>query len=269
MTSELTANPVTVPISLLDLLELEQIEPDIYRSVTGFDTPSRLYRGQVAAQALLAAGRTVPDGRVPHSLHCNYLLRGERTKNTLFRITRDRDGRSYSARRVSAVQDGEVVFTMSASFALPEGGVDHGLAPAPDVPGPEGLPERQYDLIPSVRVRVPPGESSEAEWPSRFWERSASRLPDSQLIHCCVLTYVSDMSSGLVDLPGGHRSGPTLDHAIWFHRPARLDDWVLVDLVPHTVAGGRGFYTGTVRQPDGTGVATLAQEALFRAPRAG
>ncbi|MEX5637790.1 acyl-CoA thioesterase [Parafrankia sp. FMc2] len=261
------ADAVADPVGLLDLLELEQIETDMYRSVTAFDTPYRLYGGQVAAQALMAAGRTVPADRVPHSLHSYYLRGGASATNTLFRVEPDRDGRSYSARRVTAIQDGEIIFTMSVSFTVTEAGVDHNLEPTLDVPGPEGLPEQEFDQLLSIRGRVPPQVNPEAEWPSRFWARTLAGLADSPLLHACVLTYVSDMSSGLADLPDGHWASSSLDHAVWFHRPARLDEWVLVDLVPHTVAGGRGFYTGTVRQQDGTRVATLAQEALFRAPR--
>ncbi|WP_330255159.1 thioesterase family protein [Nocardia sp. NBC_00565] len=261
--------PITSP-TLLDLLEVEQLDRDIYRSIVVFDEPFALYGGQVAAQALLAAGRTVPEGRLPHSLHCYYLRGGAAAKPVLFRIDRDRDGRSYSARRVTALQDGEVIFTMSASFAVFRDSADHELEPMPDVPGPDDLPEWEFERLWSTQARLPPQRTPTTPWPSRFWARSAIELPDSPLVHACVLTYLSDTSTGLVDVPdGAYSAGASLDHAVWFHRPARLDDWVLMDLVPRTVAAGRGFYTGTVRRPDGVTVATLTQESLFREPRAG
>ncbi|WP_067662642.1 acyl-CoA thioesterase [Nocardia miyunensis] len=256
--------------TLLDLLEVEQIDRNLHRSVLVFDEPFALYGGQVAAQALLAAGRTVPGSRLPHSLHCYYLRGGSAARPVLYRVDEDRDGRSYSARRVTALQDGEVIFTMSASFAVARPGADHEVEAMPDVAGPETLPEWEFERMWSMQARVPPRRTPATPWPSLFWARSAIDLPDSPLLHACVLTYLSDTSSGLVDVPGGAEwAGSTLDHAVWFHRPARLDEWVLVDLLPQTVAAGRGLYTGTIRRTDGVTVATLAQESLFREPPAG
>lgn len=257
-------------LTLLDLLQMEQIDRDIYRSMVLFDEPFDLYGGQVAAQALLAAGRTVPEGRMPHSLHCYYLRGGSAAKPVLFLVDRDRDGRSSSARRVTALQDGEVIFTLSASFAAFRDGADHEVDPMPEVAPPDELPEWEFERLWSTEARVPPQRTPTTPWPSRFWARSTLELPDSPLVHACVLTYLSDTSSGLVDVPdGAHSAGTTLDHAVWFHRPARLDDWVLMDLVPRTVAAGRGLYTGTVRRADGGTLATLMQESLFREPRLG
>lgn len=256
--------------TLLDLLEVEQIDRDLHRSVVLFEEPFSLYGGQVAAQALHAAGRTVPPGRLPHSLHCYYLRGGSAARPVLYRVDRDRDGRSYSVRRVTALQDGEVIFTMSTSFAMPRHDADHEVEPMPDIAPPESLPEWEFERMWSMQARVPPQRTPSTPWPSRFWARSAIQLPDSPLTHACVLTYLSDTSSGLVDVPGGAQwAGSTLDHTVWFHRPARLDEWVLVDLLPRTVAGGRGLYTGTVRGADGATVATLAQESLFREPPPG
>lgn len=249
---------------LLDLLDVEELEQDLYRASAVFDEPFPLYGGQVAAQALLVAGRTVSPDRVPHSLHGYYLRGGASAKPTVFRVERDRDGRSYSARRVVAIQDGKVIFNLAASFSAPEPGVDREVEPGPEVPPPAALPDAELPRLLSMESRVPP-QPQPVEWPTRFWARCTLDLPDSPLVHACVLTYLSDISSGLLALHDGvGTTGPSLDHAVWFHRPVRLDDWVLVDLVPRTVSGARGWYTGTVHRADGTLAASIAQEALFR-----
>jgi acyl-CoA thioesterase-2 len=253
--------------TLLDLLDIEEIEQDLYRASVVFDEPFPLYGGQVAAQALLAAGRTVAPDRAPHSLHGYYLRGGVSAKPTVFRVERDRDGRSYSARRVVAIQEGKVIFNLSASFSVTEPGVDREVDPGPEVPRPADLPAAELPRLLSTESRLPPQPYPGVEWPTRFWARCTLDLPASPLVHACVLTYLSDISSGLLALHDGvGETGPSLDHAVWFHRPARLDDWVLLDLVPHTVARARGWYTGTVRRADGTLAASLAQESLFRSP---
>ncbi|MFG1927323.1 acyl-CoA thioesterase [Cryptosporangium sp. NPDC048952] len=252
--------------TILDLFALDEVEPDLYRANTVFDEEFPLYGGQVAAQALRAAGLTVPDGRSPHSLHGYYLRGGDSGRPTDFRVDRDRDGRSYSARRVVALQDDTVIFTMSCSFHVEEHGKDVDVTDVSEVPAPEA-PGSMPRLF-SMEGTLPPAPYPDAEWPTRFWARCVASLPDDPLIHACVLTYLSDISTGLAPLHDETSgSGSSLDHAIWFHRPIRLDEWVLMDLVPQSVARGRGFYTGTIRTADGTLGATLTQEALFR-PRA-
>jgi acyl-CoA thioesterase-2 len=259
------ATPAAGEPNLLDLLDIEEVEEDLYSASTVFDEPFPLYGGQVAAQAMLVAGRTVAPDRVPHSLHGYYLRGGASAKPTVFRVQRDRDGRSYSARRVVAIQDGEVIFNLAASFSVPEPGVDREVDHWPEVPRPDELPDAELPRLLSMESRLPPQPQPGLDWPTRFWARCTLDLPDSPLVHACVLTYLSDISSGLTALHDGRgTTGPSLDHALWFHRPARLDDWVLLDLAPHTVAGARGWYTGTVRRADGTLAASLAQEALFR-----
>jgi acyl-CoA thioesterase-2 len=254
--------------TVLDLLGLEELDRDLYRATTVLDEPFPLYGGQVAAQALLAAGRTVPPDRVPHSLHGYYLRGGDAGRPTIFRVDRDRDGRSFSARRVVAVQGGEVIFNMSASFQAPGPGLDRQAHPVPEVPAPEELDRSTMPRLLSMESRATPQPYPGVEWPTRFWSRCVADLPDDDLVHACVLTYLSDISSGLVAMhEGSAHSGASLDHAVWFHRRARLDDWVLMDLVPHTVAAGRGWYTGTVHDRGGALVASLTQEALFRSDR--
>ena len=266
-----TPSSFTVPdLSILDLLGLEEIDRDLYRATSVFNDPFPLYGGQVAAQALRAAGLTVPAGSHPHSLHGYYLRSGDAARPTIFRVDRDRDGRSYAARRVVAVQGGEVIFNMSASFHLAEEGVDRDLLPAPDVPRPEGLPSVSLPRLFSMESRLPPTPHPGTTLPTRFWARCTADLPADPLIHACVLTYLSDIYTGLAPYHDATvASGSSLDHAVWFHRPARLDEWVLMDLVPHSIAGGRGFYSGTIRTAGGTLAASIAQEALFRARRPG
>lgn len=253
---------------ILDLLALEEIDRDLYRSTVVFDEPFALYGGQVAAQALWAAGDTVPAGRVPHSLHGYYLRSGDAARPTILRVDRDRDGRSFSARRVVAVQGGKVIFNMSASFHTAEPDTDRQMHPAPEAPGPESLAGTPLPRLFSMEGRLPPQPYGEQRWPTRFWARSTADLPDDDLMHACVLTYLSDIFSGLAPVENADVScGPSLDHAVWFHRPVRLDAWVLMDLVPQTVAAGRGWYTGTIHTRDGTLAASLTQETLFRGPR--
>jgi acyl-CoA thioesterase-2 len=253
--------------SIPDLLDLEYLEENLYRCRTVFPEASadrlhRLYGGQVAAQALLAAGRTVPDGRLPHSLHGYFLRQGSALRPTLLQVGRDRDGHSFSARRVVAIQHGEAIFTMSASFAAPRPGADRDAGAAPDVLPPSAMPAFTHPRLPSLEFRAP---DSGQRLPGRFWVRCTDSLPDDPMLHLAVLAYTSDISSGLIPLEGEEsRTGPSLDHAVWFHRPARMDGWTWHELAPHTVAGGRGWYTGAVYGSDGTRIASIAQEALFR-----
>ena len=250
--------------SILDLLDLEQVEENLYRSCVVVERPWALYGGQVAAQALYAAGSTVPAGRLPHSLHGYFLRSGSAARPTVFEVYRDRDGRSFSARRVVAIQGGEVIFNMSASFAVPRAGAEHDAGLMPDVPQPDEMPAVDHPYHVSMETR--PASADQLGWrvPTRFWCRSAVELPDDDLVHACVLTYMSDLSTGLLPLEGDDtETGPSLDHAVWFHRRPRLDDWVLIDLAAQTVAGGRGWYTGVFYGTDGTRLASIAQETLF------
>jgi len=254
-------------LSVIDLLDIEQVEDNIYRSCVTFELQFRLYGGQVAAQALRAAGRTVPAGRRPHSLHGYFLRAGDTTLPTVFQVERDRDGRSFSARRVVAIQGGKVIFNMSASFAEPRPGGgqdDEDVGQPPELPAMDSLYSTLHPFQASIEMRTAEDWLPDGRGPTRFWSRCTVPLPDDDLVHACVLTYLSDISSGLIPLEGGGAvTGASLDHALWFHRQARMDDWVLVDLVPHTVAAGRGWYSGAVYGADGVRVASIAQEALF------
>ncbi len=251
---------------LVDVLSLERIEADLYRTTVTTDDPFGLYGGQVAAQALRAAAETVPEGRLPHSLHGYFLSRGDPSRPILLMVNRDRDGRSYSNRRVIAVQNGVVIFNMAASFHITEDGSDYQAYQMPQVEEPDGLRDisARIRLI-GIDVRIPSQPKPGQEWPSRVWMRSRDKL-DSEIMHACALTYISDMFTGLATVPGIEDVGPvtTLDHAVWFFRRAALDDWVLMDLEPISTAGGRGMYTGRIFSRDGTLAAGIAQESLFR-----
>ena len=255
--------------SLLDLLSIERLEENLYRNRVIFQRPFHLYGGQVAAQALVAAGGTVPDGRVPHSLHGYFLRGGNTAKPTVFQVERDRDGRSFSARRVLAIQDGEVIFNMSASFAQPKEGTEQDVDPAPLVLPPDAHHATDHPYQQSLEVRPAVPAAPEDRIRRQFWIRCTVDLPDSPLLHACALAYMSDISSGM-DAIEEHvaASGGSLDHAVWFHRHPRLDDWVLLDLVPRVVSGGRGWYAGAIYTAGGTRLATLTQEMLFREKRA-
>jgi acyl-CoA thioesterase-2 len=254
--------------TFLDVLDIEEIDRDLYRSSLVFADRWPLYGGQVAAQALKAAGLTVAPDRQPHSLHGYFLRGGDAAKPTLLRVERDRDGRSYSARRVIAIQGGEVIFNMSASFHVAEDGPDVTVAPAPMAPAPEDLPEHNMSRLYSFEARVAPSDYPDSPHPTRIWARATIPLGDDHLTHACALTYLSDLSTGLGGLADENAgSGSSLDHAVWLHRHVRMDEWVLMDLVPHSVAGGRGWYTGSVYGRDGVLAASLAQEMLFRTRR--
>lgn len=255
----------TVP-GLADVLALERIEADLFRSRVVYEDPYGLYGGQVAAQALRAAAETVPPGRQPHSLHGYFLSRGDPARRVLLMVNRDRDGRSYSNRRVIAVQNGVVIFNMAASFHLTEEGPDYQAHEMPYVPGPAGLPDLTVRTrMLGIDIRIPPQSVPGQEWPSRVWMRAREDLA-GEIEQACALTYVSDMFTGLASVPEISQVGPvtSIDHAVWFHRQASLGDWVLMDLLPESTSGGRGMYTGRIFTANGALAAGIAQESLFR-----
>ena len=257
-----------MPPTLLDVFALEEIDRDIYRSSYTVEGRPRLYGGQVAAQALLAAGRTVEPDRRPHSLHGYFLRTGDAARPTAFRVDRDRDGRSFSARRVVALQGGEVIFNMACSFQLPGESRDRHAVELPDIVPPDGLPS--YDIsFPSIAMRVPPQPVDEpSPYPTHFWARVTVPLPDDPLVHACAVTYLSDMGTGLVLWADEDEApGPSIDHALWFHRPLRADDWMRLDFYPRSVSTGRGLYVGSISSAGGEVGASIAQEALFRERR--
>lgn len=276
--------------SLLSILDLEPLEGNRFRGRSPRIGWRRVFGGQVIGQALLAACRTVED-RLPHSLHAYFLLPGDPERPIDYAVETLRDGRSFSTRRVLALQDEKAIFAMSASFQIDEPGYDHQM-PMPDVPMPEDLPDRQTmrssilpQLPPVVRayyererpIEIRPVElkrylSGEPMEP-RFnvWIRATKALPDDPAIHRSVLAYASDLmllDSSLI----AHGTtvfdetvqGASLDHALWFHRPFRADDWLLYAQDSPSTSGARGFSRGLVFDRGGRLVASVAQEGLIR-----
>ncbi|MFD9891085.1 acyl-CoA thioesterase II [Amycolatopsis sp. NPDC059027] len=271
---------------LIALLDLEKIEENIFRGVSPAHSPVRVFGGQVAGQALVAAGRTVPAERKVHSLHAYFIRGGDPSVPIIYEVDRIRDGRSFTTRRVVAIQHGKAIFSLSASFQTDEPGIEHAET-MPDVPDPESLPtlmERAegYSIghhglprpIDLRYVNEPPWVTRETgEHPARnqVWMRADGKLGDEQLLHVCVLTYASDMT--LLDSVLARHGvywdldkvlGASLDHALWFHRPFRADEWFLYDSASPTASGARGLATGRFFAADGTLIATVVQEGLLR-----
>jgi acyl-CoA thioesterase II len=271
---------------LVGLLDLETLEVNLFRGISPPHSLPRVFGGQVAAQALVAAGRTVPEDREVHSLHAYFIRPGDPAVPIVYETERVRDGRSFTTRRVLAIQHGVPIFSLSASFQLPQTGLQH-TQPAPEgVPAPDTLPG--LDALASsagarwltqgprpldMRFVSPPPWSDEfagaSEEPARVWMRADGRLPDDRLLHVCMLTYVSDLTLlGSVLVRHDRAEGPvqmaSLDHAMWFHRPFRADEWLLYTCYSPFAGGGRGLATGRFTQADGTLVATTVQEGLVR-----
>jgi acyl-CoA thioesterase-2 len=279
---------------LLTTLDLEPLEVNLFRGRSPQTTLQRVFGGQVIGQALVAATRTV-DGRPPHSLHAYFLLAGDPKVPIIYEVDRIRDGKSFTTRRVIGIQHGHAIFSMSVSFHADEPSLDHQI-PAPAVPKPEALPseaELKQHILPqlpeAVRryyARERPIELRPVEYgryigqkpaDGRFnvWIRATGRLPDDSAIHRCVLAYASDMM--LLDtalVPHGRSvfdqniMGASLDHALWFHRPFRADEWLLYAQDSPNLHGARGFARGLIYSAEGTLVASVAQEGLLRERRA-
>jgi acyl-CoA thioesterase-2 len=278
--------------NLLAILDLEPLEVNLFRGRSPQVTWQRVFGGQVVGQALVAACRTVDVAeRPPHSLHAYFLLPGDPKRPIIYEAERVRDGKSFTTRRVKAIQHGHPIFVMSVSFHRDEPGLSH-QAKMPDVPTPEELPseadikERIMPMMPDpVRryfERERPIELRPVEYArylgkkfedGRFnvWIRATGPLPDEPAIHQCVLAYASDMT--LLDsalIPHGRTvfekdiMGASLDHALWFHRPFRADEWLLYAQDSPNLHGARGFSRGLIFARDGTLVASVAQEGLLR-----
>lgn len=272
---------------LVALLDLERIEENIFRGVSPAESPVRVFGGQVAGQALVAAGRTVPTDRPVHSLHAYFLRPGDPSVPIVYEVDRTRDGRSFTTRRVVAVQRGQAIFSLSASFQIEEEGLDHAEA-MPEVAAPETLPtfgeqvnqlvggEAAYEPRPiDVRyVTDPPWlrrDSARREARNQVWMRADGSLPDDSLLHVCMAAFASDLTL-LDSVLGRHGvywgkdkvSGASLDHAMWFHRGFRADEWLLYDCTSPSASGARGLATGRFFARDGRLVATVVQEGLLR-----
>ncbi|ROO85565.1 acyl-CoA thioesterase-2 [Actinocorallia herbida] len=272
--------------TLLDLLDLERIDDDVFRGRSPESAAPRAFGGQVAAQALVAAARTVGEGKLPHSLHAYFVRAGDPGQSILYLVERVRDGRSFATRRVVARQHGKTIFMTSVSFAADGPGPDHSLpldVPLGDPEALHGAHPRWMDEIPSTGYQIwdpfeirmdPPAEGDGATGRSRMWLRAAGALPEDPALHLAILTYASDLTLlSATALSHGHLPGPnsgvalvSLDHAVWFHRTFRADSWLLFDQGSPTTAGGRGLAHARIFTPAGELAASVTQEGLLRTP---
>ena len=291
------SRPQTAVDVLISILDLEELEVNTFRGRSPQDERQRVFGGQVAGQALVAAGRTV-EGRAVHSLHAYFLRPGDPSIPILYEVDRIRDGSSFTTRRVVAIQRGKAIFHLSASFQKAEAGPEHQI-PMPEVPDPESLPDTERRMQ-SIMKRIPSEKMTKEmrNWlerprpidvrhvnPNNFmkpekrpprqmvWFRANGRLPDLPLLHHCVVAYASDMT--LLDTATLPHAIPwafmnpnyqmaSLDHAMWFHRDFRADEWLLYAEESPSSGGARGFATGRLFRRDGTLVVSVAQEGLIR-----
>jgi acyl-CoA thioesterase-2 len=280
--------------ALMSVLGLEERDEDVFVGKTPSTERQRIFGGQVAGQALVAAGRTVPDERGVHSLHSYFLRPGDPAAEIRYAVDRIRDGRSFTTRRVVAWQKrkGEdvAIFALTADFHAGEVALAEHALPMPQVPDPYSLPgtveivarhgdraawmgamgrviEQRYLQDPFA---APP--KSPPDTRTQTWLRVAGELPDEAIVHAAALTFVSDLtllSAGFARLGGGWLDfvGASLDHAVWFHQPVRVDDWLLYETDSPAASAGRALCFGQLWAADGTHVATVAQEGLIRSPK--
>ena len=279
---------------LIALLGLERLDRDLFRGLSQDPGWGAIFGGQVLGQALSAAVQTADPNRAVHSLHGYFLRAGDLDKPIIYSVDRLRDGKSFSARRVVAVQEGEAIFSLAASFQVDEVGIEHQDA-MPDVPDPDTLlSERDLGLSIADRLPEPLRTMATAERPieirpvapraplnrdpgeprRRFWLRAIDALPDDASLHRYVLAYASDfsMAGAALDPHGlslvmGDAQLASLDHAMWFHRPFRVDEWLLHDVESPSASGARGLVRGRFFDRQGRLVASTAQEALIRRRR--
>lgn len=278
-------------LNLLSQLDLETLDENLFRGTSADLGGFSVFGGQVVAQALVAAQRTLDPARSAHSLHAYFLRPGDMKASIVYQVERLRDGKSFATRRVLALQHGKPIFSLSASFQVAEEGLDH-QAPAPQAPPPESLPTEQ-ELRARLAERVPeplrrflnrevgiemrPVAPVDFFTPERrapiqqVWLRVTHPLPDEPGLHRALLAYASDFNLlGTSLLPHGitffqgNLQGASLDHALWFHRPFRIDDWILYHMESPSASGARGFNLGGFYTRDGRRIASSAQEGLLR-----
>lgn len=280
---------------LVDLMQLERLEVNLFRGSSHDIGTERVFGGQVLAQAVLAASRTVED-RLVHSLHGYFLRAGDHEAPIVYDVDRSRDGRSFTARRVVAIQHGRPIFTLSASFQLEQEGLEHQFE-MPDTPDPDELPVTQ-EFSPEDMAKAPlklqrwfnrfgpfefrtvfdqdPLEPLPRPPFKRFWFRLRGDLGDDQRMHRALLAYASDFHLiGTATLPHGISffkhdvAMASLDHAMWFHRPVQVNQWLLYDCDSPSASGGRGLARGLIYDRAGQLVASTAQEGMIRVRDAG
>ncbi|WP_420620800.1 acyl-CoA thioesterase [Candidatus Poriferisocius sp.] len=269
--------------ALIELLDLEPIEEDIFRGVSPQEDRQRVFGGQVAGQALVAATRTVEDRSV-HSLQAYFIRPGDVAAPLVYLVERVRDGRSFTTRRVTAIQHGQPIFAMSASFHKQEEGFEHQTDLPAGIPDPEELEPFVWDgfpvddqgrMIRPIELRYvtgSPAERGQSREPRlQVWLRATGTLTENPVLHTCMFTYASDMTvldTATKALPvRGNEidiQAASLDHAMWFHRPLRMDDWIFLDQVSNSASNARGLAWGTAWNRTGELVASVVQEGLIR-----
>jgi len=275
---------------LIKVMTLERLEMNLFRGQSRDIGSPQVFGGQVLGQALVAATATADD-RVVHSLHAYFLRRGDFNSPIVYEVDRALDGKHFSSRRVIAIQHGRQIFNMSASFQLPEAGLEHQNS-MPDVPPPESLRDLEshyrdvLDQLPSGARRLleqrRPFEFRPVDSPDLLrrdksaplkyiWFRTVDKLPDEEALHRCLLAYVSDfhlLDTALkphgISMISPKLTIASVDHAMWFHRSVRVDDWLLYAIDSPSASGARGFARGSVFARDGRLVASAAQEGLMR-----
>ena len=271
---------------LVQLLDLESIEVNVYRGVHPKEERQRTFGGQVAAQSLMAAGRTVSQGRV-HSLHSYFLRPGDPTTPILYEVDRIRDGKSFTTRRVVAIQHGRAIYNMQASFHSDEVSISHQVS-MPEVPGPETIAsladrvqgefgqidewfKRQHPIDQRFIGELPWSKNRSKDPHQRLWIKADGTLPEDPLLHACVVTYASDMSlfdailkPHSIQWDNGSFMGASLDHCMWFHHDLRADEWLLYDTESPIAYGGRGLARGFLFSRDGELKVSMVQEGLTR-----
>jgi acyl-CoA thioesterase-2 len=275
---------------LIKVMTLERIEINLFRGESRDIGSPQVFGGQVLGQALVAATATA-DNRAVHSLHAYFLRRGDFDSPIVYEVDRAWDGKHFSTRRVVAIQHGQQIFNLSASFQLPENGLDHQIS-MPEVPPPEALPdlESQYraalaNAPPNMRrilqlkrpfetrpVQPPDLHRAEKSAPLKHvWFRAVDKLPDDEALHRCLLAYVSDfhlldtaLKPHAVSIASGKLTVASIDHAMWFHRSVRVDDWLLYAIDSPSASGARGFTRGSIFARDGRLLASVCQEGLIR-----
>jgi acyl-CoA thioesterase-2 len=276
--------------ALIELLDLEELEVNIFRGQSPDEQRQRVYGGQVAGQALVAAVRTVDVDHQVHSLHGYFLRSGAPGEPILYDVERVRDARSFTTRRVRGIQHGEVIFNLSASFQGHEDGFHHQFPMPRDLPDPDELPDFHERMAPwkdqmgdwytkprAIDTRYCEWRRPDDDTPhlpfQHVWFRANGKLPDGQILHTCVATYASDMTVLDTSLLPHRNSGlgkvfmASLDHAMWFHRPFRADEWILYAQDSPTASGGRGLGRGLMYDRAGELIASVTQEGVIRPMR--
>jgi acyl-CoA thioesterase II len=280
-------------ITLLDTLKLERLEVNLFRGTSPDPDAGRIFGGHVIAQSLLAAYETV-ENRLCHSLHAYFIRPGDPKVPIIFDVDRSRDGGSFTTRRVVAIQHGQQIFNLAASFQAAEAGFEHQIA-MPEVPAPEGLPDERAQLVP-VMDQLPPEMQANFERPRPIdmrgvkghaflmtgpgepycdlWVRARSKLADNPIHHQVILAYISDMALLSTAMRPHQEAGnphsilnASLDHALWFHRPFNVNEWLLHHMDSPSASGARGFNRGSFFTRDGVLVASTAQEGMIRRRR--